>query len=229
VLRGRIRRNGDNVILLVGNGKLARSIEEYFTNIYPITKINDFSEYSCNEKSILIHCGSGRQLASSIEFCMRTNSILLELSTSQINIDKSITFPLILCPNTALLVLKTLKMLKENGKYFSEYRVEIIESHQSSKTATAGTAIELAHSFNKKGKCIQSIRDKNKQIEFGVPGEYLDLHAYHEVKIFDDGCEIQISTKVNGHAAYVAGIKEIINILQNKKLDNKVYNITDII
>merc|ERR1719161_3469030 len=68
---------------------------------------------------------------------------------------------------------------------FGGYKLDITESHQSTKADTSGTAKAMVGSFNSLGTQpfgvddIQKIREPEKQKAFGVPEENLSGHAFH--------------------------------------------------
>lgn len=215
-------------ICIIGNGKLSNSIFIGLQGEYNTIKWELFDK-KINEKIIAIHAGSGRQFEECLDYCNKTGSILLELSTGE-NISKyKIECPIIICPNTAIPILKMMNILKNNGKTFCDYRVRIIESHQKDKNTVAGTAFEIAKALNVDTKRIESIRNIKDQLEIGIPEDYLNLHAYHKIIIEDKGSEIIIQLKVLGHDAYVQGVGKLIDLIHNKNLGNKIYNIIDII
>lgn len=218
-------------IFIVGSGKLANAILTAQFTIDSCQIIPWESKYqTLNEKAILIHAGSGRQLKECFEFCQRTSSTLIELSTGLETETMKPSFPLIICPNTSMLVLKTLNMLKVSGANFAGYHLKMTESHQSTKTTEPGTAYAFAQSLKMPVKDIISIRDpeiqKNK---IGIPEEYLGKHAYHKIVISDGSDEITIETKVLGHQSYASGVKSIIETVLRSQLENKRYSILEII
>lgn len=101
---------------------------------------------------------------------------------------------------------------------FEGREVEITESHQASKidsvtgrpivsaTARAFQAQLERHGARLRGDIV-SIRESQRQIELGVPEEFLDGHGYHWVTVFGQNGEIiyQFETKVNGRGSYVEG------------------------
>jgi len=129
-------------VFIVGNGKLA---DELLNSLCgdTISRVRSWSDpgRSCLERGIVVHAGSGRELGEVIEFCDRTNSLLFELSTSGSVIPKSVTFPVVLCPNVNLLILQFMAMIRMSGQNFREYEIKITESHQSSKKSKPATAI----------------------------------------------------------------------------------------
>lgn len=71
-------------IFIVGSGKLANTILASDLSFVSCNILKWESEYqNLEEKAILIHAGSGRQLKECIEFCSKTKSVLIELSTGQ--------------------------------------------------------------------------------------------------------------------------------------------------
>jgi len=216
-------------ILIVGNGKLAHSM---LTGLSDNNKAQSWNEYDKTiiEKSIIIHAGSGRQLGECIEYCEKSKSILLELSTGTGIENSTCLCPIVICPNTAIPILKIMQLLREYGKYFSKYKIKIIESHQKTKKTVAGTAIEISKSLGYPVEKIESVRNEEIQKNIiGIPEEHLNLHAYHKIIIEGDGCEIKLETKILGHTSYVSGVEEIIEMLKQKPLLNKIYYITELL
>lgn len=101
---------------------------------------------------------------------------------------------------------------------FEGATIEITESHQASKvdsqthepivsaTARAFQAQMERHGARLRGEIV-SIRDPQKQIDLGVPEEFLDGHGYHWVTAFGPNGEIiyQFETRINGRGSYVEG------------------------
>src|SRR5690349_19043832 len=100
-------------VYLAGSGKLANAILSVDLS-FPSGKILKWeSSYeSLTEKAIIVHAGSGRQLQECISFCRRTDSVLIELSTGLETEKMSPDFTLIVCPNTSILLLKILNVVK---------------------------------------------------------------------------------------------------------------------
>jgi len=222
-------KENKQTIIIAGSGKLAQSLINGFSQLGNMIKWDDFDK-SIKNKNIVIHAGTGRQLQECLDYCNETKSVLLELSTGtnieQLNND----CPVIICPNTAIPVLKMMKLINEYGKDFSQYKVRIIESHQKEKKTVAGTALVIAQALNVSNERVESIRDNETQKKtLGIPEEYLNLHAYHQIIIEDIGCEIKIETKVLGHDGYVSGVKMIVERINKMNLKNKKYQVTEIL
>jgi len=218
-------------IFVVGSGKLANAIltSDLLVQSYEIVKWE--SQYQAlNEKAIIVHAGSGRQLKECFEFCDRTKTVFIELSTGLETETMKSDFPLIISPNTSILVLKTLNMIKVNGRYFENYEISITESHQSTKKTEPGTAYSFANSLKFPLDKIISIRDLGiQQNTIGIPKDYIDKHAYHKIVIKDGSDEVTIETKVLGHDSYANGVNMIIEAVLKNSLENKRYTILDLI
>lgn len=214
-------------IIIVGNGKLSKSLIEGLKSIYTVSSWDKYDQET-NEKSVIIHTGSGRQLPECIQYCNKTKSLLIQLSTGSQAINQKINFPKINCPNTAIPIIKIMNLLSMYGEQFKNYKIQIIESHQANKVTVAGTALEIANALNYEINKIELIRDKNIQKNIiGIPEQDIDLHAYHKIVIEDEGCEIMIETKVLGHTAYVSGVQKIIESISNNNLENREYHIQE--
>ena len=218
-------------IFVAGSGKLANTILSSGLSFQSCEILKWDTRYqTLDEKAIVVHAGSGRQLKECMEFCARTKSIFIELSTGLETETLQSDFPLIICPNTSILVLKILNMLKANGRSFENYSISITESHQSTKKTEPGTAYSFANSLKFPLDKIISIRDLGiQQNTIGIPKEYIDKHAYHKIVIKDGSDEVTIETKVLGHDSYANGVNMIIEAVLKNSLENKRYTILDLI
>lgn len=218
-------------IYLVGSGKLASAISAAELS-FPSGKILKWesSHQSLTEKAIIVHAGSGRQLQECISFCRRTDSILVELSTGLETEKMDSDFTLIVCPNTSILLLKILNIVKTFGHYFENNKISILESHQSTKTSEPGTAYNFARSLKFPIDKIKSIRDTETQLnQIEIPKEFLDKHAYHKIVIEDDTDQITIETKVLGHGSYAHGLNKILDAVLNNSFEKRRYTVLDLI
>jgi 4-hydroxy-tetrahydrodipicolinate reductase len=218
-------------IFIVGSGKLANAILTSNISFQSCETLPWEARYqSLHEKAIIVHAGSGRQLEECVEFCSRTKSALIELSTGLGSEKMNPDFPLIICPNTSMLVLKTIHMLKANGRHFENYEISITESHQSTKKTEPGTAYAFADSLKFPCNKIVSIRDPGIQHQnIGIPQDYLGKHAYHKIVLKDGNDEVTIETKVLGHDSYASGVKAILKTVLKHPLENKKYTVLDLI
>lgn len=224
----RAAQKGMNMnICIAGNGKLANALMSGLSKQCEITRWDDLRKTEKAEV-YLIHAGSGRQLQECLHYCNETNSILIELSTGTLWPTMEIKCPVINCPNTAIPIVMMLNILREYGNDFQNYKIRIVESHQAGKKTAAGTALAMADSFSFPPEQIESIRNADDQRQIGIQEEYLHAHAYHKIIIEEEGCAIAIECKVLGHAAYTEGIKHLIAALRKKKLENRIYQIAEI-
>lgn len=217
-------------VFIVGTGKLA-------TELIKNLQLNDICQIltwdkanNHTTKAIVIHAGSGRELSTVTCFCEMTQSILIELATGSKIENKNYSFPIVLCPNTNILMLKFMYMLEQCGHLFSNTQINLIESHQAGKLSTPGTAVSMALHLGLREQDIVSIRDPEIQnTHLGIPKANLTRHAYHEINIMDGDCSIKLETKVVGDSPYSNGVAKIIGAVKNHELENRTYSILEFI
>jgi dihydrodipicolinate reductase len=216
-------------VIVVGSGKLATAvIEELSLDKSFVVSSWDTKRPNSNVASIVVHAGSGRQLSEVYEFCKLSNSVFVELSTGMPTIDNEFLFPVVICPNTSVLLIKFLAMWKHFGTLSDEYKISMLESHQASKKSVPGTAVEIADAIGYPREDIFSVRDPEVQSkELQISSEYLPKHAFHRVKIEDGSVSIQVETKVLGHDSYATGVSKIASAIAKLELENRKYQITE--
>lgn len=217
-------------VIIVGTGKLATEL------IRGLQVGDDFQlltwENAKNDcaKSIVVHAGSGRELSAITNYCQITNSTLIELATGSEVEKKTYAFPIVLCPNTNILMLKFMYMFELCGHLFASNTINIIESHQASKLSTPGTAVSIAHHLGLSEQDIVSIRDPEVQkAKFGIPQANLARHAYHEINIQDGACSIKLESRVFGDAPYSDGVSRILAAVRLHELENRKYSVLEFI
>lgn len=217
-------------VYIAGSGKLAL---ELLNGLMPDHnyEVQAWADRKLSEPCIVIHAGSGRELKDIIAYCEQTNSVLVELSTETNLSSEPLNIPVILCPNTNILMLKFMFMLEQVGYSFSQYQINLTESHQSGKTSTPGTAITMAKSLGLAEENIESIRDpKIQREELKIPEQSLNRHAYHRIEISDhQSCSISMETKVLGNSPYAEGVRQIIIAVSNNTLEKRLYQVTEFI
>lgn len=218
-------------ILVVGRGKLA---EELLAGLKSssILSVRPWSEREGlgSEKFMVVHAGSGRELEDVVGFCAATGSILLELSTAGSRLPHAPSFPIIVCPNVNMQMLSFVAMIKLAAGYFKDQNIEITESHQAAKSTKPGTAISIARTLGVAEDAIRSIRDpKTQSGTLHIPAEFLDRHAYHEVRITSSEVEIRLETRVLGKSAYASGLAGIIEMVSKSTLQPGVHDVVDVI
>lgn len=179
---------------------------------------------------MVVHAGSGRELDEVIAYYRETNSALIELATGSKLEIASPTFPVVLCPNTNILMLKFMNMLARSGKLFKGYHIEVTESHQAEKWSAPGTAIAIGQSLGLSANEVVSVRDPEEQLmALGIPAEHLSRHAMHAILIEDGACRISLETRVYGASPYADGVAKIVSAVASHQLENRVYAIDEFI
>ena len=218
-------------ILIVGRGKLAEELLQGLGGP-SISRVLRWDERDClgSDRCIVVHAGSGRELAGVIEFCSVTRSILLELSTAGSQLPATPNFPIVVCPNVNLQMLYFLAMVKNASPYFKGQDIRLSESHQASKTTKPGTAVYLAKSLGVPETEIRSERNPKVQQEvLGIPSSFLNRHACHEIVIKNPEVEIRLEARVLGKSAYASGLAEIIERVAIRKLAPGCYDSVDLV
>lgn len=217
-------------IIIVGTGKLATELLGSL-ELDPICQVISWADKDqSTEKCIVIHAGSGRELPELLAYCLRTHSVLVELATGSQIQAASHEFPVVLCPNTNILMLKFMSMLAQSGPLFSGYQIRLTESHQEQKTSAPGTAVSMAHSLGLKGGDILSVRDPHAQkTVLQIPAEHLARHAYHQIVIEDAVCSVTLEARVYGASPYADGVARIIAAICSNALENRLYNISEFV
>lgn len=217
-------------IVVVGAGKLAGellgSLREHCSGLAIA-----WSERSrLDGRSIVVHAGSGRELDAVVAYCRETGSALVELATGSDLGAEDFSFPVVLCPNTNILMLKFMAMLARSGQQFENYKISITESHQADKSSTPGTAVSLARSLGRGREDIASIRDAKVQAEkLNIPAEHLSRHAYHRIVVEDGASSVVLETRVFGPAPYAEGVARILAAIGANRLDNRRYDIVEFV
>lgn len=217
-------------VAIVGSGRLARELLERCELPRGVT-LHAWNDVSPSDGvSVVVHAGSGRELAQVAAYCERTQATLLELSTGSALEKLTPSFPVVLCPNTNILMLKFMRMVAVSGHLFRGYQVTIRESHQRAKTSAPGTALALAQSLGLPAHAIESERDPQRQVrEFGVPVEHLDRHAIHRIEIADGGCVIKLEAKVQGATPYARGLGQLLQALQSRPIEPGLHRIAQLV
>jgi 4-hydroxy-tetrahydrodipicolinate reductase len=122
---------------------------------------------------------------------------------------------------------------------FGGYKLEITESHQSTKADTSGTAKAMVGHFNALGTPfsvddIKLIRSKEEQLAFGVPEDALLGHAWHTYTLTSGDGTVQFQFKHNvcGRRTYAEGVADTVTFLAAKIADasaTKVFNMIDVL
>jgi hypothetical protein len=207
-------------VLIVGSGKLAGELLENLKSSR-IDRVLPWSQRDASWKgcTVVVHAGSGREIEDVLFFCSSQHQLLVELSTTKNLENANPTFPIVICPNTNILMLKFMAMLQSQGHLFSEYDKELLESHQANKKSEPGTAISIAESLELPKEGIISVRDPLiQERQIGIPSEHLSRHTYHKIRITDGNVGIVLETKVFGPAPYASGLARIVEGIYKRDL-----------
>ncbi|TAK89409.1 MAG: dihydrodipicolinate reductase [Aquabacterium sp.] len=211
-------------VIIAGTGKLATELCQLLSKSadYQVKPWADRPRTA--EQAIVVHAGSGRELEDIVAYCEATRSTLLELSTGSRIESMSCGFPVVLCPNTNILMLKFMAMLEQAGPMFRPYAIQVMESHQATKTSVPGTAVNIAHSLGVATDDIHSVRDPEVQkAQCQIADADLARHAYHQILIQDGPCSVKLETRVFGDAPYAHGVDQIIKAAMTHELENRCY------
>jgi dihydrodipicolinate reductase len=217
-------------VLIVGSGKLASELLRGLSLSASFTVRSWSSPPSVQGRSVVVHAGSGRELDDVIAYCRESNSVLVELATGS-KIESALpTFPVVLCPNTNILMLKFMKMLANSGRLFEGYRIKLTESHQAEKRSTPGTAVAIAQSLGLPAQDVISVRNREEQLKaLRIPPEHLGRHAVHSIAIDDGTCRVLLETRVYGSSPYADGVSKIVSAVATHPLENRVYAVDEFI
>ncbi|KFG95606.1 dihydrodipicolinate reductase [Burkholderia paludis] len=223
-------------VLVVGTGKLARELldahrlDPATCRVMPWSDSTQHDAQSGDARSIVVHAGSGRELPAAIAFCEASASPLVELSTGSDLEAGSYDFPVVLCPNTNILMLKFMSMLETSGHLFRDCEISLTESHQAGKTSVPGTAVDIGRSLGIRPDAIRSVRDPGVQrSEFAVADAQLGRHAIHRIRIDDGACSLQFESRVVGATPYADGVSRIVDAVRRHELEHRRYSVVEFI
>lgn len=213
-------------ILIVGCGKMADAVEHMCASqIIPFTNFEEIlmeSVETVPADTVAIHFGSGRNLLELIDFCgMRGIPIIqgsTKLSTpipgSLYQQDANVT--IIDAPNLSLPMIRFIKAFPDFARAISpNMKTTIVESHQSTKADTSGTARAIASELGIPESEIAQIRDPRTQRALGVPENRLDGHAVHNFIFSGQGVKIEVTTEIMGRDTYAEGALALAKALDD--------------
>ncbi len=220
-----------HTILIVGRGRLAVELLQGLRGP-GIARVRPWEdrEVAGRGPCMVVHAGSGRELDEVFDFCAEGGSVLLDLSTAGSPYPATPAFPVVVCPNVNMAMLSFMAMVRQSAGLFRGLDIGIRESHQAAKKTSPGTAVHLARSLGVPEAAIRSERDPKVQREsLGIPEEFLDRHAYHEIVIRDDQVEIRMQTRVLGKSAYASGLARVIGIVSSRRPGPGCHDIVDLL
>ena len=217
-------------ILIAGHGNLAAAIQATLADHLDciVDRWENAGAYTEEQHKVIVHIGSGRQLPDILAYCNRNGTPLIQGSTGLDYHYPGGGFTVVEAANFNILLLKFMHMLKQFGKHFRSYEIQIVESHQETKTSVPGTAVAFSEYFGVDVSTIRSIRNRAQQLdELGIAAPYLDRHAVHILTINDGDTTLSMRTQVLGLASYVSGLASIVRALP--KLEKRFYNVVALV
>lgn len=132
------------------------------------------------------------------------------------------------------------RMARDFPGAFGGYDMALVESHQSTKADTSGTAKALVSTFNGLGVNefgvgdIVKIRDPAEQLKAGVPEEALRGHAWHTYTLTsaDGSVKFQFQHNVCGRRTYAEGVVDAVEFLAEKVAsgsEQRCFNMIDVL
>ena len=124
---------------------------------------------------------------------------------------------------------------------FAGYKLEVMESHQSKKADTSGTALAVISSMVTLsednfdvGKDIHMLRDDESSLAFGVSKVALGGHAFHTYSLTspDGSVQFQLKHNVEGRTIYAEGTADAVKFLATKVatgMEGKVFSMIDVL
>lgn len=132
------------------------------------------------------------------------------------------------------------KMASDYPNAFGGYGLKVVESHQSTKADTSGTAKAVVSAMGGLGvgkfgeDDIEKIREAEAQKAFGVPEAHLNGHAWHTYTLTSGDGSVQFEFKHNvcGRRTYAEGVADACAFLAEKIAsgsEKRIFNMIDVL
>jgi uncharacterized cupin superfamily protein len=205
---------------LVGSGKLATAVRDA-CEAKRVACSAWREDDAPQAGSVLLHAGSGRQLAAALAWASKHHVPFIEASTGQdAQLPRGPDFPLVLAPNLAPQVVAFMEEVVPGARALRALGMqgEITESHQAAKSSLAGTAHQIATTLGLAAQDIRSVREQKH------------VHASHEVAFTDAATrvEIRLSVRVDGMDAYGVGAVRLARDLSSRSLANRIHTLAEL-
>ena len=154
------------------------------------------------------------------------------------------SIPAVIAPNMVKQIVGLQAMMEYAAKtfpgLFNGYSLDVVESHQSWKADTSGTAKAMIRYFNELGvnfseNEIQKERDPEIQKnEWHIPEEHLDGHGWHTYTLdsADKTARFAITHNISGRDIYAEGTLDGVAYLQgkiSKGIQGSVFSMIDVL
>ena len=198
-------------ILLIGNGKLSKSLQKYLGNynllIFDENNISSLNKYSGD---LLIDCSSPLAFPHIYEYLKKKEIPAIVCSTGHkendlIQMKKlSKKIPFFKSENFSFGISLINKIIKEYSRQFNLYDTYLLDfHHKNKKDSPSGTSIKISENLNNKVTTL-SIRSK-------------DIIGKHTLYFFSNEEEITISHNATSRDVFAKGILKAILFIENKK------------
>ena len=152
--------------------------------------------------------------------------------------------PAVIAPNMGKQIVAFQAMMDMMAKTFpgafAGYKLRVVESHQSTKKDTSGTAKAVVASFTEMGipfevSQIELVREPSEQVSvMKVPESALNGHAYHTYQLVsgDGSVMFEFQHNVVGRTTYAEGTVDASLFLAQQianKSDKTLYNMIDVL
>ncbi len=212
-------------LVTVGNGNMARLMARLsHSHGYAHTSVGELADFTSAPLAsdvVVIHVGTNRLFPSVLQVCEERGYPLIQASSNNdIIVPETVKTHVILAPNLALPVLVLFDILPRFGQLMQGLgaKVDIIESHQATKTSPPITAQKIAGFFGLPPDSVESIRDPLRQREeLQVPEGHLAGHAHHYIDIEVAGVEVYVGLQIHGRDAYFHGAVAVAKKLLEHK------------
>ena len=200
-----------NTILLIGNGKLSKSLQPYLTNYtVHIFDVNNIEELLLYKGDLLIDCSSSFSFDCIYNYLKnnKIKAIICSTGHTQNQIIKlkelSNTMPILKSENFSIGINLINKFIYENKNILSSYDNYLFDyHHKNKKDSPSGTSKMLINSFYKE-PTIYSIRSK-------------DIIGIHKIQLFQDNEEIEITHRITSRDIFAKGITQAITFINKKE------------
>jgi 4-hydroxy-tetrahydrodipicolinate reductase len=205
---------------------------------------------SCGEKNLLaidythpsaVNSNAEFYVEQKLPFVMGTTGGDREKLVNGVNDAKHFA---VIAPNMAKQIVAMQAALEDLADKFpgafTSYTIKCRESHQKTKADTSGTAKAVIHSLKKLSDDdftyddIEMIRDDQEALDFGVPEDALNGHAFHRYTLTsaDSTTQFALEHNVAGRTIYAEGTADAVKFLAGRlreEAEGKVYTMINVL
>mmetsp|Transcript_8630 Transcript_8630/g.13726 ORF Transcript_8630/g.13726 Transcript_8630/m.13726 type:complete len:338 (-) Transcript_8630:266-1279(-) len=205
---------------------------------------------ACGEKNVLaidythpsaVNSNAEFYVSQKLPFVMGTTGGDREKLLNVVNEAKHFA---VIAPNMAKQIVALQAALEDLAKKFpgafTTYKMACRESHQKTKADTSGTAKAVIDSLKQLTDDdftyddIEMIRDEQGAIDFGVPEEALNGHAFHRYTLTsaDGTTQFALEHNVAGRTIYAEGTADAVKFLADRlrdSTDGKVFTMINVL